>query len=93
MGKLEDLRKFIKQQFENAETKEQIDTLAKINTGFDEVEKEQQLLESRNAELIKSYKDLVQHTSFKDDNKLVGETNPVGEAPSLEKIVAQFIEK
>ena len=65
MSKLEELKHIVKEQFDKAETKEQIDCFAAIKQKFDEVSKEQEEIEHQNAELIKSYKDLVQHTSFK----------------------------
>ena len=71
MTKLEELRQLVKQQFDKAETKEQIDTLAQIKNKFDEVSKEQEAIEQQNAELIRSYKDLVRHTSFKPEREPV----------------------
>lgn len=71
MTKLEELRQLVKQQFDSAETKEQIDTLAQIKNKFDEVSREQEAIEQQNAELIKSYKDLVQHTSFRPEREPV----------------------
>ena len=60
MSKLEELKQIVKEQFDKAETKEQIDCFAAIKQKFDEVSKEQEQIEQQNAELIKSYKDLVQ---------------------------------
>lgn len=96
MTKLEELKQFIAQQFENAESKDSIDALAKINSGFEAVEQEQAELEKKNAELIGSYKELVRHTSFKADAKsdIAKQSDPVGgQAPSLDSIIAQFVEK
>lgn len=69
MSKLEELRQIVKEQFDKAETKEQIDCFAAIKSKFDEVSEEQEEIERQNAELIKSYKDLVQHTSFKPEKE------------------------
>ena len=73
MTKLDELRQIVKEQFDKAETKEQIDCFAAIKQKFDEVQrevsKEQEEIERQNAELIKSYKDLVQHTSFKPEKE------------------------
>lgn len=83
MSKLSELRDFVKQQFEQANTddKDKIDMLAKINNSLDDVEKEQDDIEAKNAELVKSYKDLVKHTSFNDISKMptdqVGKSNDV----------------
>ena len=69
MSKLEELKQIVKEQFDKAETKEQIDCFAAIKSKFDEVSKEQEEIERQNTELIKSYKDLVQHTSFKPEKE------------------------
>ena len=69
MSKLEELKQIVKEQFDKAETKEQIDCFAAIKSKFDEVSKEQEEIERQNAELIKSYQDLVQHTSFKPEKE------------------------
>ena len=69
MTKLDELRQIVKEQFDKAETKEQIDCFAAIKQKFDEVQREQEGIEQQNAELIKSYKDLVQHTSFKPEKE------------------------
>ena len=92
MSRLEELRQIVADAFKTADTKESIEQLATINNKIDEVNQEQASLESKNAELIKSYKDLVQHTSFKDDNV---PTDEVGtkEMPSLEEALASFMEK
>lgn len=63
MSKLEELKKMISGLFDNATDKNTIDAAAKLNNLVGEVEKEQDSLTSRNAELLKSYKDVVMHTS------------------------------
>lgn len=84
MSKLQELRAFVKTQFEQAGTdnKETIDMLAKINNGLDDVEKEQDSIEAKNAELVKSYKDLVKHTSFADSSKTP--TDQVGASTDIQ---------
>jgi len=69
MSKLEELRSLVSEMFKAAEEKQQIEQLSVINNTIAEVEKEQQSLMDKNTELIKSYKDLVQHTSFNDASK------------------------
>lgn len=94
MSKLDELREFVKKQFEQAETNDKttIDMLAKINTAVEDVTKEHDELTAKNAELIKSYKDLVKHTSFNDSEKKP--TDPVGTlGPSFEDVLKQFAEK
>ena len=90
MTKLEQLRATVAELFENATEKEEIEKLAKVNNSISEVEKEQNELTEKNAELIKSYKELVKHTSFKEQPKQV-EVQPTGVAPSLEEALAQFL--
>lgn len=65
MNSLEELREAVKKAFEGATDKQLIDTFSNINSLVDGVEKEQKALESKDAELIKSYKDIIAHTSFK----------------------------
>lgn len=65
MNSLEELREAVKKAFEGATDKQLIDTFSNINSLVDGVQKEQEALESKDAELIKSYKDIIAHTSFK----------------------------
>lgn len=90
MSKLEQLRQTVAQLFENATEKDEIERLAKVNNSIDEVAAEQAELTEKNAELIKSYKELVKHTSFKEQPKKV-ETQPTGQAPSLEEALKEFL--
>ena len=89
-SKLEQLRNLVSEMFKQAEDKQSIEQLSVINNSINEVQKEQDQLVEKNAELIKSYKDLVQHTSFNDTAK-----KPVdqigGIAPSFEEALAQFM--
>lgn len=90
MTKLEQLRQTVAELFENATEKEQIEQLAKVNNSISEVETEMNQMTEKNAELIKSYKELVKHTSFKEQPKQV-ETQPAGQAPSLEEALEKFL--
>ena len=65
MNSLEQLREAVKKAFDGATDKQLIDTFSSINSLVDGVAKEQEALESKDAELIKSYKDIIAHTSFK----------------------------
>lgn len=65
MNSLEQLKEAVKKAFEGATDKQLIDTFSNINSLVDGVQKEQEALESKDAELIKSYKDIIAHTSFK----------------------------
>lgn len=90
MSKLDELRKTVAEMFENAVEKEQIEQLAKVNNAIDEVEKENKELTEKNGELIKSYKELVKHTSFEDKPKAV-ETQSTSTAPTLEGFLQEFL--
>lgn len=90
MSKLEELRATIAKMFENAQEKEQIEQLAKVNNSITEVEQEQKELTDKNAELIKSYKELVKHTSFKEE-PVQTNTQVTGELPSLEDALKDFL--
>lgn len=92
MGKLEELTKLVAEMFEQATEKAEIDKLTAIKTSLDGAAEEQKALEQKNAELIKSYKDLVHHSSFSDIESKPAD--PVGGTPvSFEDCLAQFIAK
>lgn len=89
MDKLEELKSYVADLFNNATEKTQIDQLSKIQELTSGVESEHKAMVDKNAELIKDYKDLVQHTSFSGSNAPV---DPTGcSAPSLEDVLKQFI--
>lgn len=90
MTKTEQLRATIAALFENAKEKDLIEGLAKVNSAVDDVEAENKELTDKNADLIKSYKELVKHTSFKEAPKAT-ETQPSHEAPDLEASLKAFL--
>lgn len=90
MTKLEQLKQTVASLFEKATEKEEIEKLAKVNNSIAEVEAEQKALTDKNAELITSYKELVKHTSFRDQPKFT-ETQPSKTAPSLEESLQNFL--
>ena len=91
MLKLDELREQVAKAFEAAETKESIEQLATINNTIEQVEKEQNELESKHKELLASYKDVITHQSFKD-NKVDDPTTGKPEVLSLEDALTQFME-
>lgn len=93
MGKLEQLKQLVADMFDKCENKEDIDKLSTIKNTIGEVEGEQQELIDKNSELIKSYKDLVKHTSFKDDNKIVEKNNEIftPTSVSFEETLSKFM--
>lgn len=90
MSKLEQLKATVAALFENATEKSEIERLAKINNSIDEVESEHKALTEKNAELIKSYKELVKHTSFKEQPQFA-ETQPAHTTLSLEEALSNFL--
>lgn len=90
MSKLEQLKATVASLFENATEKSEIERLAKINNSIEEVETEHKALTDKNAELIKSYKELVKHTSFKEQPKFT-DTQPANTALSLEEALNNFL--
>lgn len=91
MGKLQELKDMVAKMFENATEKENIEQLAKVNNTIAEIETEQKALEDKNAELIKDYKDLVKHTSFKEESKVEPRSTGSGNLPSVEEALKAFM--
>ena len=91
MGKLEELRQMVSDLFAEAEKKEVIEKAALVSNKIDEVEKEQNLLVDKDAELLKSYKDLVLHTSFKEAPS-AGNNPAASGTVSFDDMLKQFIE-
>lgn len=79
MSKLDELKSFVSGLFNDATDKSTIDAVAKLNNMVSEVEKEQTAITERDADILKSYKDLVQHTT-------VGEPAPAKASPAQEEI-------
>lgn len=63
MGKLDELKQIVAGLFQEASDKNTIDKLASLNNLVGEVEQEQTQLTNRNEELLKSYKDVILHTT------------------------------
>lgn len=92
MGKLDELRQLVAESFKAATEQQDIERLAKINNAIEDVSKEQESLVAKNAELIKSYKDLISHTSFQVDSGKV--TDDVAPTPvSFEDALKSFMSK
>ena len=93
MTKLEELRQLVAESFKEATEKQDIERLAKINNAIEDVSKEQDELIAKNADLIKSYKDLVQHTSFKADDNVVATDDIAPVAVSFEEALQDWLVK
>ena len=70
MNKLEELKKYVADLFGAATDKTTIEKSAVVNQKIEEIEAEQKQLSSDYQALLKDYKDVVLHASFKpiDDN-------------------------
>jgi hypothetical protein len=88
---LQKLRVMVEDMFKDAKEKEVIEKSVELNNAINEAELENKQLLDRNAELLKSYKDLVQHTSF--DEKPAMQDIPTASAPSFEDMLAKFSAK
>lgn len=90
--KLTDLKNMVAKMFENAESKEDVDNLAKFNSLASEVEEEVNNLEKSNKELLTSYKDVVMHSSYKPSKQPQATPEPKGKAPDFESALKDFME-
>lgn len=68
MSKCEELRNFISQLFEAATDKSIIEKTAVVSSKIDEIEAEQRASSEDYNKLLKDYKDVVIHSSFKPAN-------------------------
>lgn len=66
MGKIEELQKMIGDWFESAQDKETVDKLSSMKKVCDDAKQEQDALQAEQKELMKDYKEIIHHTSFKD---------------------------
>lgn len=81
MSKLEELKQMISGLFEAATDKSTIDKVAAINNKLGDLEQEHKSLEDRDAEILKSYKDLIQHTA-------VGGNQDVSKSSTVEEDIS-----
>ena len=89
--KLNQLKTLVADMFKDAEDKESIDKLAKVNNAIDDVAQEQDTLVAKHSELLASYKDAILHSSFKDD-KEPGDAVPGNVSmPSFEDALDKFM--
>ncbi len=88
MAHLDELKNTIKGLVDKAQTKEEIETLTKLNQQVEEAEKDYKTLDDKHKELLKDYKEVVKNTSFTDKPK-----DDVGTPPapkSLEDSLKDF---
>ena len=90
-SKLDELRQQVSELFKNATEKEVIEKAAVVSNTIDAAQAEEKALIDKNADLMKSYKDLVLHTSFKDAPQAAD--NPAAAAPSFDDMLKDFVSK
>ena len=91
MGKLNELRQIVSELFDKADQKETIEKAVLVSNKIDEIEKEQELLISKNGELLKSYKDLILHTSFNEAPSAGNNPAATGQV-SFEDMLSKFLD-
>lgn len=94
MGYLDELKKLVADNFEKADpsikTKEYIDNFAQINRLIDSAVTENKTLVDNNAELSKSYKELVMHGTTSAKVPSTASEPGIAEPPSFEKMLEEF---
>ncbi|MCQ2088149.1 MAG: hypothetical protein MJZ37_08840 [Bacilli bacterium] len=92
MGSLEQLKNLVADMFAKSENKAEIESLSAIKKACDDVEAEHNKLQAENKELLKDYKELVTHTSFKDQHNKPSNTID-GNVVSFDDAIAQAIKE
>lgn len=91
MGSLEQLKSLVAEMFNKVENKSDIEALSAIKSACDDVEAEHNKLQEENKELLKDYKELVVHTSFKDQHNQPRDTISGGVEVSIDDAIANAI--
>lgn len=92
MGSLEQLRNLVAEMFAKSENKSDIEALSAIQNACDNVEAEHNKLQEENKELLKDYKELITHTSFKDQRNMPSNTVD-GNTVSIDDAIANAIKE
>ena len=93
MNKLDQLRQMVAELFAAAEDKTTIQKSAIINEKFNEVEAESTKIKEDYDNLLKDYKDVVLHTSFKPQENVPGNNGaPEMKTFNGDEFIASFIE-
>ena len=69
MENINTIKEHLKVLLDKTEDKEMIESLSKIDGMLDEAKASTDALEKENKELLKDYKELIKHTSFKTDKQ------------------------
>ena len=91
MGSLQKMKEMVAEMFNKAQNKEDIETLSQLSNVCDEVEAEHNKLQTENKDLMKDYKELIKHTSFKDPNNKPSETIDGVKELKIDEALAQAI--
>lgn len=91
MGSLQKMKEMVAEMFNKAQNKEDIETLSQLSNVCDEVEAEHNKLQTENKDLMKDYKELIKHTSFKDPNNKPSETIGGVKELNIDEALAQAI--
>lgn len=76
MSKTDELRNFVSKLFEQATDKHIIEQVGAVTSKIDEIEQEQTAKQEEYNTLLKDYKDVVVHQSFKPNKAETGATIP-----------------
>ena len=93
MGSLQKMKELVADMFNKAQNKEEIETLSQLSNVCDEVEAEHNKLQTENQDLMKDYKELIKHTSFKDPNNKPSETIDGVKELNIDEALAKAIEE
>lgn len=94
MSKLDELKDYVSKLFEQATEKEIIEKSAVVSSKIDEIASEQKKQEDDYNALLKDYKDVVIHSSFKPlNNSDTGAKLPSAGLQSLDNIFADAIKQ
>lgn len=88
--KIEELKKLVADSFKEVSSKEEIETIARINAKIEECAAEQKKLEDDNRDLLNSYKEVVLHTSVKP-NPNINTGAPTGNEVDFDTMLSDFI--
>ena len=94
MNKLDELKEYVTKLFENATEKSVIENAAVVSNKIDEIAQEQKRAQEDYNSLLKDYKEVVIHSSFKPANSAdKGADIPNASSVNLDSIIADALKK
>ena len=94
MNKLDELKDYVSKLFENATEKDIIEKAAVVSSKIDEIASEQTKQQEEYNSLLKDYKEVVIHSSFKPANNAdKGADIPSANSANLDSIIADALKK